>query len=367
MNGRVSRRELLRRGMVMGGAATAVHFGVLPGMAQAQPALTGPVNWLSFGPYHIPKVMEGFKQKYNVTVTPIDFEDDSEGFLKVKQSRAQYDVSESDGFWPQIYYKNHLIEPLDMTQFSSTKTIASVFRKFKPWLTPDGHMLQFPGMWSVEPIVYRKGVVKPFTSAWDLWDPKFKGRIIQMDRPSEFIPAVAIWLGYKDPFNLTAQQLGEVRKKLLALKPSVKTFTASSADFCKAMAGGEGDVGFTTSPGNVLRIKTMGGADFAFLVPKEGTTAWVDGDMLIANARHRAAALKWIDYRGGPESQYQAALAIKFPTCNEEAVKMLKNTGHSDWVQAMGMNRFDLIENTVQLTPPADIAAWTKVWNEFKA
>jgi hypothetical protein len=33
----------------------------------------------------------------------------------------------------------------------------------------------------------------------------------------------------------------------------------------------------------------------------------------------------------------------------------------------MGMENFAMIDNTVQLAPPNDVAAWTEVWNEFKA
>jgi spermidine/putrescine-binding protein len=64
-------------------------------------------------------------------------------------------------------------------------------------------------------------------------------------------------------------------------RPLIKAFTAASSDFVKAMASGEGDLGFCPSPGICYRIKDAGGADFGFVFPKEGTTGWVDGNMLV--------------------------------------------------------------------------------------
>lgn len=370
-----TRREFIRKGLTVGGSLLA--FGGASealaacggGSSPSSPAaLTGPVNWLSFGSYHIPTIMNGFRDKYRASVNAIDVEDDSTAFLKLKQGGGgTYDVGQVDGFWPQICYKNHLIEPLDMSQLASTQTLAPQFKKFKPWLTSDGRMMQFPNAWSVEPIVARKGVVPTFSSAWDLWDKKFRGRVIQMDRPEETIGAIAIWLGYPKPFDLTDDQLGEVKKRLMALKPNIKTFTASSGDFSKLLAAGEGDLGLATSVGVVLRIKTAGGGDFSLIVPKEGTVGWVDGNMLIAGAAHRAAALKWIDYYGSTDTQVAQALAVKYPSANEKAVQWLKDNGHEDWVSAMGMENWDVVDTMVELAPPSDDQKWLNVWNEFKA
>ena len=364
-SGQVSRREFVRSmGLLAGGAAAAAATRSWAGQAAAQ----GPVNWLSWSVYQLPEVMKGFNTKYSISVNPIDFEDDAEGYLKVKNGGGkQYDVCMSDGFWPVQYYKDGLIEGLDFNALPSAKTLAPVMKNLKMWKTPDGKMMQFPNQWSVMPIVFRKGVVPTFDSPDVLWDKKYKGRIIQMDRPSEYMPAVAIWLGFKDPFNLTDAQLQQVKSKLMEQRPLIKAFTASSSDFVKAMASEEGDLGFCPSPGLVYRIKDAGGADFGFTVPKQGTVGWVDGNMLVKGAGHRQAALQWIDYFGDPETQAAAAMKTKFPVSSDAAVKLLEQKGQGALVQAVGMKDWGLVERMTMLTPPSNIEKWTQVWNEYKA
>lgn len=363
--GGISRRELCRTiGLLTG----AMALGSLPRAWAGQARMQGPVNWLSWSVYQLPDVMKEFTSKYGVEVNPINFEDDAEGYLKVKNAGGgQYDISMADGFWPVQYYKDGLIEPLDFNALSSAKTLAPVMKNLKMWKTPDGKMMEFPNQWSVMPIVHRKGVVPSFDSPDILWDKKYKGRIIQMDRPSEYMPAVAIWLGFKDPFNLTDAQLQQVKGKLMEQRPLIKTFTASSSDFVKAMASDEGDLGFCPSPGLVYRIKEAGGADFGFTVPKQGTVGWVDGNMLVKGAAHREAALAWIDYFGSPETQAPMAMKTKFPVSSDAAVKLLEQRGQSELVNAVGMKNWDLVEKMTMLTPPSNIEKWTQIWNEYKA
>jgi len=361
--GSLSRRDFLR-----GTAAVAGGVAVAGAAGRAAAQAKGPVNWLSWSAYQLPELMKGFATKTGISVNPINFEDDSEGYLKVKNGGGkQFDISMSDGFWPVQYNKAGLIEGLNFDAMSSGKVLAPALKNLKIWKLPDGKMMQFPNQWSVEPIVYRKGTVPEFTS-WDvLWDKKFKGRIIQMDRPSEYIAAVAIYLGIKEPFKLTDAQLQQVKKKLMEQRPLIKTFTASSSDFVKAMASGEGDLGFCPSSGIVYRIKDAGGADFGFVVPKEGTTGWVDGNMLVKGAAHRDAAIQWIDYFGSPESQAALAAKTKYPVASEHAIKLLEQKGQGALVAAVGMKNWDAIGKMTMLDAPSNIEKWTQVWNEYKA
>ncbi len=362
--GSLSRRQFLRGTAALAGGVAGAGAAARRAVAQGK----GPVNWLSWSVYQLPELMKGFSAKTGIAVNPINFEDDSEGYLKVKQGGGKlFDISMSDGFWPVQYNKAGLIEGLDFDAMSSGKTLAPALKALKIWKLPGGKMMQFPNQWSAEPIVYRKGTVPAFTSWEVLWDKKYKGRIIQMDRPSEYIAAVALYLGFKEPFNLSDDQLQQVKKKLMEQRPLIKTFTAASSDFVKAMAAGEGDLGFCPSPGICYRIKEAGGGDFGFVFPKEGTTGWVDGNMLVKGAAHRDAALQWINYFGSPESQAALAMKSKYPVNSEGAIKILEQKGQSALVEAVGMKNWDAIAKMTMLDAPTNIEKWTQVWNEYKA
>jgi len=361
----LSRRQFMRNMGVLAGGISALSVSA---SWASQAKLEGPVNWMSWSVYQLPEVMKGFNAKYGVSVNPINFEDDSEGYLKVKTGGGKlHDIAMANGFWPVQYHKTGLIEGLDFESMPSGKILAPSMKNLKIWKLPDGKMLQFPNQWSVMPIVYRKGKVPSFDSWAVLWDQKFKGRIIQMDRPAEYIPAVAIHLGFKDLFNLTDDQLGQVKKKLMEQRPLIKAFTASSSDFVKAMASDEGDIGFCPSPGIVYRIKEAGGGDFGYTIPKQGSVGWVDGNMLIRGAAHRQAALHWIDYFGSPESQAALAMKTKYPVSSEQAIKILEQKGYGALVEAVGMKDWGAVERMTMLDAPQNIEKWTQIWNEYRA
>ena len=103
------------------------------------------------------------------------------------------------------------------------------------------------------------------------------------------------------------------------------------------------------------------------MFPKEGTTGWVDGNMLVKGAAHRDAALRWIDAFGSPESQAALAMKSKYPVNSELAIKLLEQKGQSALVSAVGMKNWDAIGKMTMLDAPQNIEKWTQVWNEYKA
>ena len=186
------------------------------------------------------------------------------------------------------------------------------------------------------------------------------------DSPTSIIPAVATWLGY-EATTMTDEQLGEVKKRLIDLKPNIKAFAKSSGELAQVLAAGAGDVAFSTGQALVLRIKDAGGEDWGNVFPAEGVCGWVDGNMLIKNAQHEAAAREWMNYHGSPESQAAQAMVIRYPTTNEKAIQLLKDQGQGELVANAQMDRWDLLESMVLLAPPDNLEAWLSVWNEFKA
>jgi putative spermidine/putrescine transport system substrate-binding protein/spermidine/putrescine transport system substrate-binding protein len=295
----------------------------------------GPVNWLSWSVYQLPELMKDFTAKTKIQINPINFEDDSEGYLTVTQGGGkQFDISMSDGFWPVQYNKAGSIEGLDFEKMSSGKTLAPLLKNLKIWKTADGKMMQFPNQWSAEPIVYRKGTIPEFTS-WDILGQEVQGRIIQMDRPSEYIAAVAIYLGFKEPFNLTDDQLQQVKKKLMEQRAAHQDLHRRFLGLREGDGVGGGRPRILPVAGRVLPDQGRGRSRFGFVFPKEGTTGWVDGNMLVKGAAHRDAAIQWINSFGSPESQAALAMKSKYPVNSELAIKLLEQKGQGALVSAV--------------------------------
>lgn len=356
----VSRREFLRRSTaVAAGSMIATSLGgFLPAHAQSRS-----LNWLTFSIYEVPEVLGGFQP----AIKPVAFDDFPAMYLKLKQGGlGTYDVAIGDSYWPRQMLQEELIKPFDISSLTSASGLAPQFKNFDLWTSDKGQLL-FPNMWGVQPIVYRKDAVPSFDSWEVLWDKKFAGRILMMDQPSSFIPCVAMYLGFPDPFELSDDQLAQVKKKLMEHRPYVKSFFGTSADFVTAMALGEGDLGFSTSPGVVKRVKTANGPECGYTIPKEGTVGWADGNMLIPQSSSEQDALRWINYFGSPEVQAKLAMKISCATANEAAVKLLEDNGHADLVASLGNKDWDVLQRLKLLRMPKNMDQWLAVWNEYKA
>ncbi len=362
----VTRREFLQ-GMSLTAAGMAATMG-MPRWAHGA-SLAGPVNWVSWSVGQIPEIMQGFQQKFGTSVNPINFEDNSEGFMKVKAGGGkQVDVCQGDGSWPMLYYKAGLTDALDLNQFSSAETLLPSFKHLAAWTVGGNKIAQYPGQWSPAGIIYVKGKV-PEPTGWEaLWDKKYKGRIGMNDYMEKNIIMAAEILGYTDdPLNkLTAEQLEKCKKLLMEQKPLVKSYFPSSSDMVRAFATGEVDIGYSTSMGVRLRVKDSGGPELGLVIPKV-THGWVDGNMLVKGAAHHEAGKEWINFFASPENQCLMSIKSKYPTVNAKSIQLLKDQGYGWLVDVDMMERTDIVDRMYVIGPPKDMDAWVKAWNEVKA
>ena len=85
-------------------------------------------------------------------------------------------------------------------------------------------MYGVPFTWGPNPLLYDTTYFAKAPDSWAvLWDPKLKGKISAWDELSTIYMAAQV-LGYDKPdpnhiYNLSDQELENVRKKLLELKP----------------------------------------------------------------------------------------------------------------------------------------------------
>jgi spermidine/putrescine transport system substrate-binding protein len=351
----------------MGAVAGAAAIGGMPRFGSA--AMSGPVNWLSWSVNAVPEIMQAFQKQHGASVNPINFEDNAEGFIKAKAGGGrQIDVAQADGTWPVQYHKAGLIEPLDMKEFASAGDLYPQFRDLKAWKTPDGKMMQYPYEWSPAGIIYVKGKVPEPTSWEALFDKKYKGRVAMNDYVEKNILLVAHMIGLSgDLLNtLTKEQLERVKKVLIEQKPLVKSYFPSSSDVVKAFAAGEVDLGYCTSSGIPLRVKDAGGPECGLFIPKM-THGWIDGNMLMKGAAHREAGKAWINFFHSAENQFTMAVKTKYPVVNQKSIKMLKDKGYGWLVEAVKMERPEIVSEMLVIGPPKDMDGWVKAWNEVKA
>ncbi|MBZ0262582.1 MAG: extracellular solute-binding protein, partial [Hyphomicrobiales bacterium] len=335
--------------------------------------LSGPVNWLAWSTFADPDVMAAFEKATGIKVNLISFGENAEAFAKLQQAGAKagelYDVVQSDAYWPRIYYEKGLIEPLDLSSFSSAASLFPQFREFEPWKTEQG-LLAYPNTFTPFGVLYSKERYTISPDSWEaIFDPAVSGRIAWFDAGDYMLPAAALSLGIKEPSTMSDADLQRVVDKLKKAKQHVKVMAATGAEMITAFTTGEVDVAMSPTWAFVYRAWHKSGIELGFIVPKEGTVGTIDGDSLVKGAAHAEAAKLWINFQHKPENMLKLALRTGYAGADKSAVELLKKNG-KDGEKIAEINKVDTIDEWLPkmalLRPPADPSIWVEAWNEVK-
>ena len=145
---RFNRRSVLKAGV----AAAAVGFtwkATGPFVRDAE-AATLELRWLAWEHYNVKSLTAEFEGRHGVKVSAGFFDGNSEAWNKLRLGGTKdFDLVMADGFWPRLYAKQGLVQPVDYSQFDVT----NVFPDFLPpkftLLREDGgdNMIAAPNCW----------------------------------------------------------------------------------------------------------------------------------------------------------------------------------------------------------------------------
>src|SRR5512133_1390004 len=95
----LTRRDAMRAGAL--GVAGLYVAGCGSSSSSSQGSATGAVtlNWETWNDHYLPAQLKAVAQETKITARPSLESDDSDGYLKVKQTGGQYDVVSTDALW----------------------------------------------------------------------------------------------------------------------------------------------------------------------------------------------------------------------------------------------------------------------------
>jgi putative spermidine/putrescine transport system substrate-binding protein len=257
--------------------------------------------WPGYADPDVVKAFEGrFHAKVEVTVVA------SDEILADKLHAARpphYDVFAANTAEIQRYTNENLLSPLDVSQLPNTRRQLPRFRALGSidGLTKDGKVYGIPYTYSSMGLIYdRKQIpVAPHSMA-ELWDPRYRGKVLDFDSAQHNFSFTALTLGYPNPFRLDAEQTRVITRKLIDLRRNLLTYynlpeeaTAFFVEHKVALMFGN----YGTQQVAMLR---RAGADVGYVIPDEGALAWLDCWAMTSTA-HRALALEWINYMLEPD------------------------------------------------------------------
>jgi putative spermidine/putrescine transport system substrate-binding protein/spermidine/putrescine transport system substrate-binding protein len=331
-------------------AAATVAAGALPRRARAD----GTLRIFTWEGYADKPWVEAFEKrtgaKVNVTYTgSVD-----EMFARMQGSKAaDFDVLAFDTGSFKRYVDQKLIQPLDFGKLPNAKNLLEAFQGQQAVIFAD-KTYGAPFAWGSLPLVYDTAQFPDGApDSWAvMWDQANAGQLIALDDANNSIVNTAIFLGYKDPFNLSDEQFATIKAKLIEQKKLLVTYFAGFEDGVNIFAQNNIKAMFSMGEPQVGMLEKKG-VKAALVIPKEGAVGWLDCWNISAGCRDVDLAHAWIDAMLAPDVGAYLGKTYSYG-----------NTTNADANTAAGLTYADKL---VFLQAPEDFQKRTRIWNEVKA
>jgi spermidine/putrescine transport system permease protein len=275
------------------------------------------LNLFAWSEYVPQSVLDGFTKETGIQVNYETYASNEEMLAKLLSGAASYDLIQPSEYTIEAMVKEGLLLKLDHAKLPNLKNIGKQYYGFAhdPKLE-----YSIPYMQGTVGIVINTEKVKdPITGFGDVFQDKYKGRIVILDDALEIVTwaLAADGLG---PDAVTKENLAKVRPTLAKWLPLVKVYDSDSPK--TSLLGGDVDLGVVWSGEAALLIKEEP-KKFAYVLPKEGAHMFIDSLAIPKGAENVAAAHKFLDYVMRPEVSKTISEDFPYTNPNVEARKLL--------------------------------------------
>jgi spermidine/putrescine transport system permease protein len=269
------------------------------------------LNVYIWSAYLPPESVRAFEVREGVRVN-VDLYDSNEALLaKMQAGTSGYDVICPSNYAVETLVHQGLLRPLDHSLLPHLSNVDPFYldHDFDP-----GNRYSTPYFAGTTGIAYRRSRVGVVDSWETLWDPRFAGRVLMLDDPRETLGAALRRLGLSVN-TVDERPLRQAQRLLIEQKPLVKAYDSSSFEDTLVA----GDVwlaqGWSGEFARVIEIDP----DIAYVIPKEGSTAFLDNLAIPASAPHPALAHQFLDFVMEAEVAAEICLAMRYTTPNRAA------------------------------------------------
>lgn len=272
------------------------------------------LNWTGYMP---PTTLTQFEQKTGMTVNYSMFASDDGLYTKINLAPKSYDLIAPTSYMIPQLAKAGLLKKLDKMRLRYYKNLNPLLTHSAP--DPHGNYC-IPNYWGTTGIIVNKQYFNPnsITTWADLWQKRFRGKLLIPDDPREIFNIALISLGYS-PNDQNPKHITQAYEKLKKLLPNIKVFNeaAESALF----ADGDVTVGISLS-GDAFHA-SLTNPNITYIYPKEGVAIWLDCLAIPKFAPTPKNAYRFLNTIMQPSTNKTITLFAGFATANLDAVKLL--------------------------------------------
>jgi spermidine/putrescine-binding protein len=256
----------------------------------------GDLNFYNWTEYIDPELITAFETETGVDIVE-DFYDSNEALLAKLQSGAIYDLIVPSDYMVGIMIDEGVLMELQRDAVPNISNLDPFFAD--PAYDPGG-VYTAAYQWGTTGLGVNMDVVgEDFDPSWSLvFDAEqvaeYPGGISLLNDPRETLGAALKYLGYS--LNSTSEQeLQEAADVIVGVKDYIAAFDSDL--FAENLVNGEMSVTHGYSGGYLAAIDSVDGWDtYAYVIPEEGGTVWIDNMAVPANAEHPCTAHAFIDF-----------------------------------------------------------------------
>ena len=292
-------------------ALAVLVLAVLPAAADDE------LNLFAWSEYVPQSVLDGFTQETGIEVNYETYSSNEEMLAKLVSGAASYDVIQPSEYVVEALVKEKQLLPLDHAKLPNLKNIGKQY-----WNEPHDPQLAYsvPYMQgTVGIVVNTTRIHEPVQSYADVFQPKYKGRLVVLDDALEIVTWGLATQGI-GPDGVTKANLEKVRPVLAAWLPLVKVYDSDSPK--TALLNGDVDLGVVWSGEAALLIQEQPGK-FSYTLPKEGAHMFIDNLAIPKGAKNVDAAHRFLDYVLRPDVSVKISKEFPYTNPNLEARKLL--------------------------------------------
>ncbi len=264
-----------------------------------------------------PEIITQFEDTTNIKVNYNMFDSDDSLYTKLSLQRNAYDIIGPSSFMTAQMRDIGMLQTLDKSRLTYYKDLNP--KLIHTPADPQGNYC-IPNFWGTTGIVVNKKYFDPasITSWNNLWDKRFRGKLLLPDDPREVFNFALISLGYS-PNDENPEHIKQAYLKLKKLLPNIKIFNEAGEE---TLFADEDIIAGVSLSGDAFHAQESN-SDIAYIYPKEGVSIWLDCLAIPKNPPHIDNAYQFLNYTMQPKVTAAIANFAGFATGNLAAIPLL--------------------------------------------
>src|SRR5579864_6100158 len=344
-------------------ALLAISALALSGCKKQPPTL----SLLVWEGYADPSFVRPFEQSHKCKISASYMGSSDELVAKLRGgSASNYDVISPSSDVATMIASAGLAAPLDLSTFPAYLQLSERLREM-PLVRVNGNVYGVPFTWGPNPLLYDTKAFPQIPDSWAaLWSPDLKNKISVWDELSTIYMAAQI-LGYDKPdpshlYNLTDEELNNVKKKLIELKPNIRKIWSTGGELTNLFENHE----VVAAMGWPLMTNQLRKANFPIgeTIPKENTTGWIDHLMITSASSHKGLALAFLEYMIEAKTQKLVTDRTHYTPANPGAAQFLT----ADEIKGLHLDHPGAYMQRIYFWQDVPRRSkYNEIWNEVKA